>query len=304
MRSRGWLKDFFSHLVLILLFAVGLFFVWRKVNATPGLAALVWLRWLLYASAAILAVLLIVFVNGLLSSYYLERFDPVKPASLKRLERIRRFRLNATEKAKLLSWAEPLPQIAHMLGGLGYTESARWRHGIVYTKKRLKKARGFKPMVDQFFVCYKPILNVLIVDGVLRDCMLTITKTKGRRNASRNFLLFVTDSQDQSEVTSSAAGVVNFLGKIEEGSLGPMLLDTQFGRLFYPLDRSLIRLHHRRIQDMFRRYLRQRIRSDRPLRRGERFGSAEHAGETGGVRRVTLNLNAGSEPEGTDAGPS
>lgn len=298
MRSRGWLKEFISHFILILLFAAGLFFVWRTVSGHEELRDLSWLRWLLYFSTGVLAVLFIVFVNGLLSNYYLERFDPVKPDSLKRLEKIRRFLLNRPERERLLDWQEPLLQMAGILAQLGYTESSRWRHGIIYAKSRRKKKAG-QAMVDQFFVCYKPILNVLIVDGVLRDCMFTITKTKQKRRASRNFILFITDSQDRSEVTSSAAGVVNFLGKIEEGSLGPMLLDTYFGRLFYPLDRSLIRFHHRWLQDRFRRFLRKRIVAERPLKRGERVGEPE-TGETSGVRKAQLTLPHAAVLPGAD----
>lgn len=291
MRGRGWIKDFISHFILILIFATGLYFVWKRVADTPDLADLVWLRWLLYFSAGVLAALFIVFVNSIFSNYYLERFDPVKPDSLKRLEKIRRFHLSKAEADKLRQWEEPIVQMSHILAGRGYEETARWRHGIVYTKSRLRKASGRRPMVDQFFLSYKPIMNVLIVDGVIRDCMTTITRTKKRRTASRNYLLFITDSQDKSELTSAAAGVVNYLGKIAEGSLSPMLLDTQFGRLFYPLDRSLIRIHHRWLQDALRRFLKTRIREDRPLARGERFSEPEVlSAEEAGVRPVTLSL--------------
>lgn len=291
MRGRGWIKDFISHFILILIFATGLYFVWKRVAETPDLANLVWLRWLLYFSAGVLAVLFIVFINSIFSNYYLERFDPVKPASLKRLEKIRRFHLKKNEAIQLKQWEEPILQMAHILSARGYQETARWRHGIVYTKNRVRKAPGRRPMVDQFFLSYKPIMNVLIVDGVIRDCMTTITRTKKRRAASRNFLLFITDNQDRSELTSAAAGIVNFLGRIDEGSLCPMLLDTQFGRLFYPLDRSLIRFHHRFLQDAFRRYVKKHIQEDRPLKRGERFAEPEvMTAEEAGVRPITLSL--------------
>ena len=300
MRGRGWIKDFISHFILILIFATGLYFVWKRVADTPDLADLVWLRWLLYLSAGVLAVLFIVFINSIFSNYYLERFDPVKPDSLKRLEKIRRFHLSKAEADKLRQWEEPIVQMSHILAGRGYEETARWRHGIVYTRTRLRKASGRRPMVDQFFLSYKPIMNVLIVDGVIRDCMTTITRTKKRRTASRNYLLFITDSQDKSELTSAAAGVVNYLGKIAEGSLSPMLLDTQFGRLFYPLDRSLIRIHHRWLQDALRRFLKTRIREDRPLARGERFSEPEVlSAEEAGVRPVTLSLPP-IDPDGLD----
>lgn len=293
MRGRGWIIDVIQHFILICLFAVGLYFIWARVESTPALAALTWLRWLLYFSAAVLAVLLILFVNSLFTNYHLERFNPTENGSLQRLAKIRRFILPAAERDQLKAWQEPLLQIDHLLQKAGYSEAGRWRHGIVYVKGSHQIEGSIGKHGDQCFVCYKPILNVLIVDGVMRDCMLTITKGKTKRKASHNYLIFLSDSQDKDELTSSAAGVVNFLGKIEEGSLGPLLLDLQYGRLFFPLDRSLIPWSHRRRQNVLRRFLRKQIREEHPLARGERFQPIIPAGEAdGGVRQAKLRMDA------------
>ena len=67
-----------------------------------------------------------------------------------------------------------------------------------------------------------------------------------------NHLCIITDMAQTEEVVSAASGVVNFLLKIDDGSLCPWLFDTNFCRLFYPLDRSLIKGSHRRRQNRFR----------------------------------------------------
>lgn len=301
MRGRGWIIDVIQHFILICLFAVGLYFIWQRVDNTPALAALVWLRWLLYFSTVVLAVLFILFVNSLFANYHLERFNPTESGSLQRLAKIRRFMLPAAERDRLKAWQEPLLQIDHLLQKGGYSEAGRWRHGIIYIKGKHPVAGSRGKHTDQCFVCYKPILNVLIVDGVIRDCMLTISKAKAKRQASHNYLLFISDSQDKDELTSSAAGVVNFLGKIEEGSLGPMLLDLQYGRLFFPLDRSLIPWHHRRRQNALRQFLRRQIREERPLARGERFQPVAPSGDAdGGVRRAKLSIETDGHIDGHD----
>jgi hypothetical protein len=296
MRGRSWFREFIHHFILIVLFAAGLYFVWKRVMFTPELAAIGWLRWLLYASAVVLGVLLIVFVNSVLSSNYLERFDPGKPGSLERLDRIRRFRLKPEEAKRLKEWDEPILQIAHILRQDGYQEIARWTFGIVYEKERSRGLFKRHQEIDRFFLYYKPMLNVLIIDHVLKECMGYISKLSDKQPAPRNILLFVTDMTDRAEVTSSAAGVVNFLGRIDEGSLGPMLLDLCFGRLFYSLDRSLIPFRHRKFQDRLRGVIVRHILSDRALRRGERF---ERPSDTITMRKVQLSVEL-PEPEVTE----
>ena len=94
-------------------------------------------------------------------------------------------------------------------------------------------------------------MNVLVVDQLLRD---SIKYVRQRTDAPspRNLLILIMNRDDKIEAASAAAGVVNFLGKFEGGTLGVMLLDIRHGRLYYPIDRSLQPRGHRRFQDLMR----------------------------------------------------
>ena len=95
--------------------------------------------------------------------------------------------------------------------------------------------------------------NVLIVDRLLRECIAYINQRNEISLAPVNHLFIITDMAQTEEVISAASGVVNFRLKRDDGSLCPCLFDTNFCRLFYPLDRSLIKGSHRRRQNRFRK---------------------------------------------------
>ena len=73
--------------------------------------------------------------------------------------------------------------------------------------------------------------NVLIVDRLLRECIAYINQRNEISLAPVNHLLLLLIWHRQKKL-SAASGVVNFLLKIDDGSLCPWLFDTNFCRLF------------------------------------------------------------------------
>ena len=87
-----------------------------------------------------------------------------------------------------------------------------------------------------------------MVDQVLQDCIRYV-RSQVEKPSQRNQLILVTRMMNTAEAASAAAGVVNFLGKFKDGTLGVMLLAVCQHRLFYPADRTLQPRSHRWYQD-------------------------------------------------------
>ena len=186
------------------------------------------------------------------TNYILERYDPGKPASIRRLQRVRRFRLSRRVARRIASWSDPVAAVAVLLTSKGYQETRRWTFGIVYERKRAVRNVRLEPKYDRVFVFYRQMVNVILVDHILKEC-LSFIREGSNRDVRRNIMFLLTDMENSDEVGSAAAGTINFLGKVSHGrSLGTFLLDICHGRLYYQLDRSLIPWRHRLFLDRMR----------------------------------------------------
>jgi len=103
------------------------------------------------------------------------------------------------------------------------------------------------------FPAGKSPLNVFIVDFTIRDTQRYLA-AQAVQPGDRSLLLFLTHEPQVLEAASAAAGVVNFLGRTEEGTLGALLFDCTNHRLYYPIDQTLLPWH---LRHYFRRLRRQ-----------------------------------------------
>ena len=104
--------------------------------------------------------------------------------------------------------------------------------GLVFERPVRKLWPFGRQRFERVFLLYLPMPNVLIVDRLLRDCIAYIDQQSETRPAPHNHLFLITDMNHKDEVTSAASGVVNFLLKIDLGSLCPDVYKRQaVGRL-------------------------------------------------------------------------
>lgn len=252
MTGRNWFRrDVIIPLLFLGGFGYGLYFVWQKLSEQPDLSNNSFLKYLLLACLIIYILLAFVTLRHAAASYSLERFNPGNPQSLNRLMKMRRFGLSRSITARMRSWAAPVDELTQWLTSKDYKPAARTPHGRVFEKSRLISLPGQPRHCDRIFLLEHDLLNVLVVDQLLRD---SIKYVRQRTDAPspRNLLILVMNRDDKIEAASAAAGVVNFLGKFDGGTLGVMLLDIRHGRLYYPIDRSLQPRGHRRFQDLMR----------------------------------------------------
>ncbi len=252
MSRRNWLRNFIHQLIISILFFAGLYYLHRKITNTPELKDLGWLSTLLWIAIAFYLLTLALFIRNSFFGYALERFDPGNVDSLRRLAAMKKFRLSPEHSRQIRAAENPIAEAILWLSSLGYTEAGRRTMGLVFERPIRKLWPFGRQRFERVFLLYLPMPNVLIVDRLLRDCIAYIDQQSETRPAPHNHLFLITDMNQKDEVTSAASGVVNFLLKIDLGSLCPWLLDITFGRLFYPLDRSLIKLAQRRRQNSFR----------------------------------------------------
>lgn len=252
MTGRNWFRrDVIIPLLFLGGFGYGLYFVWQKILEQPDLSDNRFLSYLLIACLAVYILLAFVTLRHAAASYSLERFNPGNPQSINRLMRMRRFGLSRQIAARMRNWAAPAEEISQWLSANNYKPAARTPHGRVFEKTRLFRLPGQPRHCDRIFLLEHDLLNVLVVDQLLRDSIKYI-RQRTDAPSPRNLLILVMDRDDKVEAASAAAGVVNFLGKFDGGTLGAMLLDIRHGRLYYPIDRSLQPRSHRRFQDLMR----------------------------------------------------
>lgn len=265
MRGKGWIRDILSHFIILLLLGAGLLALSKKAGEIPALAALDYLDKALTAAFVLYGLMVLIFIFQLFSSAKLERFSPGNPDSLARLDRMRRFKLPGGY-SKL---QETLPDFRSYFRssfiGPGWKRSAAQPFDAVFVRKRKLPTFGRTPYVDRVFIFYHPMLNVLIVDQILKECERHITEFYRFYPAVRNTVLFVTDMKNRDEVTSAGAGAVNYLcNPGRRISLYPLLLDMESGRFFYPLDTTLLsrrrRFYHWIQKLLFRRRIKEAFR--------------------------------------------
>lgn len=288
MTGRNWFRrDVIIPLLFLGGFGYGLYFVWQKIAEQPELSESRFLSYIMII--CIIAYILLAFVTlrHAAASYSLERFNPGNPQSINRLMKMRRFGLNRGIAARMQGWAAPADEIGQWLSSSGFAPAARTPHGRVFEKPRLLRLPGHARPCDRIFMLEHSLLNVLVVDQLLRDSIKYI-RQRSDAPSPRNLLILVMDRDDMVEAASAAAGVVNFLGKFDGGTLGVILLDIRHGRLYYPIDRSLQPRSHRRFQDLMRirllHYLSkssQQVRKSEPPIPGERVAVRRFEPEAG-----------------------
>lgn len=246
MRGKGWLREILSQFVILALIGAGLFWLRSKSGELPAFAALKYLDTAFLVAFILFGLMVLVFVFQLLTSIKLERFSPGNPESVKRLSRIRRFRLPKRHARLQERWPGFRNDLRDHLASGRWTKSGLPPFDAVLTRARRLPAFGRTRLVDRVFLFYHPMLNVIIVDQALKESERQIEALYGPLPAPRNRLVFVTDMQNRDEITSAAAGVVNYLGTVgHRTSLYPILVDLHAGRFFYPLDTTLLARRHR-----------------------------------------------------------
>lgn len=255
MTGRHWFRrDVLFPLIVLVIFGFGIYWIWEKMGEQPELRDSKIFYYAFITGLIVYLILAVITIRHAVSSYSLERFNPGNPQSLKRLRKMRRFHLSTNVRTRLQSWVDPTEDITQWLNGLGYLADARTPHGRVFIKPR-KLLFWMRPTpVDRIFVLQHDLLNVLVIDQIFKDSIRFI-RQQNEKPSPRNLLILVMNRKDDNEAVSAAAGVVNFLGKFNGGTLGVLLLDVVHGRLFYPVDRSLQPRSHRRFQDMLRLHL-------------------------------------------------
>lgn len=251
----GW-HHWFKRDVIIpagMLFLSSLALVWLSLQLMP-LISQPSFRWLLYvflASLLVFALFTYVTLRHILSTYTLERFDPGNPESVKRLARMTRFNIPAPS----LEPEQTGAALLEYLRSAGFSVEAH--HPVLGTVL----IRSHPPRIpllshprhERIFLLEKSPLNVFIVDFTIRDTQRYLA-AQAVQPGDCSLLLFLTHEPQVLEAASAAAGVVNFLGRTEEGTLGALLFDCTNHRLYYPIDQTLLPWH---LRHYFRRLRRQ-----------------------------------------------
>lgn len=246
MRGRGWARDIISHFLIVSLLGVGLLLLHKKAMNTPELKDESWISTVFTIAFILLILMVIVFIGQVFTRVRLERFRPGNAESLARLDRMRRFHLPERYRKLQETWHDARQDLCRFYMGKGWLPTDRKPFDIVLQRRRKIPSFRQEPYVDRLFVFYHPMLNVLIVDQTLNLCERLIKKSYKTAPAPRNAIVFLTDMNNAEEVTSAAAGIVNYLCRLgKRTSLYPLLIDFNGGRLYYPIDTTLVRKPHR-----------------------------------------------------------
>jgi len=237
----GW-RHWFKREVIIpagMLILSSLALAWLTIQLLPllGQAAFRWLFYVFLASLLVFALFAYVTLRHILSSYALERFDPGNPDSVRRLARMPRFGYPATS----LEPQQLGAALVEYLRSAGFQAEANHPVlGKVLVRTRQSRLPFLgRPHHDRVLLLEKSPLNVFIVDFVIRDTQRYLA-AQAVTPADRSLLVFLTQEPQVLEAASAAAGVVNFLGRTEEGVLGTLLFDSVNHRLYYPIDQTLL----------------------------------------------------------------
>lgn len=246
MRRKGSVKELISQLVSLGVFAFLLYFIYIQLSDRPELSDVNWLHNIFYVGVFIFVIMFLLFLRQVFSNYALERYDPGSPESLRRLSRMRRFKLPQKYKHMQKRWAEPLEDIKDFFYNKDYNLIRSDYFDFVFERERtiMSPWRG-RHYYKRSFVFYHPMLNVLIVDQKLKQAERWIDYYWDQASSDRNFLIFVTDMENFEEISSAGAGVVNFLGTMKQGSLYPVLIDLDGARYFFPVDVTMLKRRDR-----------------------------------------------------------
>ncbi len=245
MRRRGSIREFVSHFIVLAIFATFLYFINDLLTSRPELSDINWLRNIFYLALAVFAVMFLIFLRQVFSNYALERYDPGSPDSLRRLSRLRRFKLPRKYMHSQENWQEPLEDIKQFYFDKDYQIVRSDYFDYVFEREQNSLIPRRKRNFKRSFVFYHPMLNVLIVDQKLKQAERWIDHYWDQAASERNFFIFITDMENFEEISSAGAGVVNFLGTMKQGSLYPVLIDLDGARYFFPLDVTMLKRRDR-----------------------------------------------------------
>ncbi|MDD2533168.1 MAG: hypothetical protein PHC86_00490 [Eubacteriales bacterium] len=253
---RDW-RHWFKRDALIpasILVLAGFALVWLAQKLMPLLRDpdLIWLLYTFLTSIAVYLLFALISIRHILSTYTLERFDPGHPESVKRLSKMSRFNFPAS--STLEGPFGPYLQKAFEIRG--FQEEANHPvigHALLQTKP--SKLPWILPdRHERIFIVERHPLNVFIVDFTIRDTLRYLAD-QVHTPSDHNLLIFITHEPQLLEAASAAAGVVNFLGKTEEGTLGTLFLDCQNSRLYFPIDQTLISFGQRHHLSRMRKHI-------------------------------------------------
>lgn len=251
MKGRHWLRrDVLLPVLYLALFGFVLYWLYGRLDTVPVVQTSRFIYWLIRVIAITYALLFVITISHVLSTYDLERYDPGNLASLKRLMKRSRYKLN---KRDIPTEALLVDYEAVLLAKRYFLETDSHLIGRVYARRHLL-AFLQRYRYDRVMIVQHEPLNVFVIDQLLQDCIRYI-RSQTENRSRRNMLIIVTRMQEAEEIASCGDGVVNFLGKFSGGTLGVLLLSTGQHRLFYPADRTLQPHSHRWYQDRHRQRL-------------------------------------------------
>ncbi|MDO5734052.1 MAG: hypothetical protein Q4P08_02825 [Eubacteriales bacterium] len=292
-KLRVFREQFFKIAAFVILGAV-LFWVYKRRVVAAEYIPAEYVRVALIIALLLYLIYGISLLQGLGHSGWLRRFDPGDPDSLNELAEMKRYKLPAKYAALVHDEGDELLENIHLyLRSRGFSEQIRRSFGLVYERKLFGVDSHLRERWQRVIVLYRPLLNVIVVDQMLKEAIDYIDRSSPYANMNQYILL--TDMENDQEVLSAAAGVVNFLGKLNKSYLSPILIDQNEGRLFFPSDRSLISFRQKLFHDFFRydfvlflkreRKSKLNAQSAKPIRDKEpRLGRQERQPRAGGGR--------------------
>jgi hypothetical protein len=248
MTGRHWFrKDVLMPVFYVFVFGAGLYLLYRELAKVPAMVSSHFVQLAFRLLMIIYILLVVITIHHIFSTYDLERYDPGDPTSLKRL--LRRHRFHLTRKS--LGGESLLLAIEQSLFADHYRlEAESHLIGRIYRRHHTSWIPFFS-YYDRVFIMQHEPLNILLVDQLLQDCIHFLQGQK-EKPSRRNCLIMISRMEDPNDVASAAAGIVNFLGKFQGGTLCPFFLAINQHRLFFPADRTLMPRTHRLFQDRFR----------------------------------------------------
>ena len=243
--KRQAIRSILSQIFVLGFSGALLIFIFLKRQLFLRLGPLSFLRLLLPLAFALYIWLLILGAKSIFGKYFLKRYDPGDAESVRELGKISRYRLQGNHNGIVAEPSALLKRFEKQLLATGAREVPRRSFGIVYERPASSGISSMRGRVERVILLYRPILNVLIEDRLISEAADYI---QDRKNVAvrRNLILLMSDMENDVEMLSSAAGVVNTLSRLDSKTLlVPFLLDIYHGRLFYPQDLSMLSLSDR-----------------------------------------------------------
>lgn len=235
-KKEFWI-ELFTQLVVLAIFGVSLFWVFRNRALFMRLGPFSVLRYLLPLSFGVYLILIIVVARNIFSDYFLTRYDPADTDSVNALGKIQRYKIKGgfplMEESNQI-----LRRYLNAFAKKKAKEVARGSFGVVFERPATTPFQALLGHKERLILLYRPILNVLIADRLLSEASEYILRTR-KPDVRRNVILMISDMNNDTEMLSTACGVVNYLVRVDNGKLlYPFLLDLHHGRIFYPQDKS------------------------------------------------------------------